>query len=334
MLPDPELTARREHGHDVPLLLWRLPTPVRAISSAVLGGGIGPCEWLINVSVPMSYNHDDPADHLTAMAAGLGLHGPGVGLLTGVDVADVVTASDGGVRLWATVGLGAPIQAAAGHPTSDAPPAHSRLVSGAPSAHSRLVSDAPSAAVPAYSRPAARVDADITDLSDTYDVAGGSELSASPHVPSPAAASHDPDISDLSGASRGVGDGYGGRAVRGAPSAKSVKNVSGAEDAGDSYTVGTVNIVVWVPERLSDGALVNAVATLTEAKTQAIRDLGLEATGTATDAVCVLCPMDGAEAAYGGPRSTWGARLARAAYAAVLDGGKSTQPWSDKVSGK
>src|SRR5207249_11766470 len=47
--------------------------------------------------------------------------------------------------------------------------------------------------------------------------------------------------------------------------------------------VGTINIVATVPERLSDAALVNAVATATEAKTQALRDAGLAATGTATD---------------------------------------------------
>jgi adenosylcobinamide amidohydrolase len=90
-----------------------------------------------------------------------------------------------------------------------------------------------------------------------------------------------------------------------------------------------------VPQRLSDAALVNAVATITEAKTQAIRDLGLAATGTATDAVCVLCPPDGEAAAYGGPRSRWGAPLARAAYRAVLTGGRinlaGTQSWSERV---
>jgi len=97
---------------------------------------------------------------------------------------------------------------------------------------------------------------------------------------------------------------------------------------------GTVNVVAWVPQRLSDGALVNAVATITEAKTQAIRDLGLAATGTATDAVCVLCAPDGDPAAYGGPRSRWGEPLARAAYRAVLAGGRvnlaGPQSWSER----
>jgi len=84
--------------------------------------------------------------------------------------------------------------------------------------------------------------------------------------------------------------------------------------------VGTVNIVVLVPERLSDAALVNAVATATEAKAQALWERGIQGTGTATDAVCIACPDQGPVAAFGGPRSLWGARLARAVHAAVLDG--------------
>jgi|SRR5579884_1995793 len=83
---------------------------------------------------------------------------------------------------------------------------------------------------------------------------------------------------------------------------------------------GTINIVAFVPQRLSDAALVNAVGTATEAKVQALVDAGLAATGTATDAVCVLCPDEGQPADFGGPRSRWGARLARAVHAAVAAG--------------
>ncbi|WP_433295899.1 adenosylcobinamide amidohydrolase [Actinoplanes sp. CA-030573] len=225
MIAEPTLTHRAEDGHDIPLLVWRLAGPARAISSATLGGGLGECRWVINASVPMSYDRDDPADHLAAIARGQGLAGPGVGLMTGVDVADVVTEEESGVRLWATVGLGAPIQAC-----------------------------------------------------------------------DPAAAS------------------------------------------GTTKTPGTVNVVAWIPRPLSDGALVNTVATVTEAKTQAIRDLGLAATGTATDAVCVMCPLESPPgspvAAYGGPRSEWGAKLARAAYRAVMAGGAvnltGIQSWSER----
>ena len=94
-----------------------------------------------------------------------------------------------------------------------------------------------------------------------------------------------------------------------------------APDAvGPVSLVGTVNLVVVLPERLSDAALVNAVATATEAKAQALWDAGVAGTGTATDAVCIACPEEGPPHAFGGPRSTWGARLARAVHGAVLAG--------------
>lgn len=86
--------------------------------------------------------------------------------------------------------------------------------------------------------------------------------------------------------------------------------------------VGTVNVVAFLPERLTDAALVNAVATIAEAKAQAFADLGLPGTGTATDAVCVVCPPDGRTHQFGGPRSVWGARLARATHAAIVAGGR------------
>lgn len=220
MLSEPYLTTRRENGWHIPLLVWRTEKPLLAVTSAPLGGGLGVRRWVVNATVPMSYDRDDPADHLAGLAAGLGLDGPGVGLLTGVDVAEVVARVDGGVRVWATVGLGTPVWAAA----------------------------------PAPATPAQRV--------------------------------------------------------------------------------GTINIVGYVPVRLGEAALVNVVATVTEAKAQAIWELGLPATGTPTDAVTVLCPADGDPAPYGGPRSAWGAPLARVVHAAVLAGGAGpVVPWSDRRAG-
>jgi adenosylcobinamide hydrolase len=100
-------------------------------------------------------------------------------------------------------------------------------------------------------------------------------------------------------------------------------HLSGAVDA---RVPGTINIVVALPERLSDAALVNAIGTATEAKTQALWDAGIDGTGTATDAVCVLCPPAGDAHAYGGPRSLWGGRLARVVYRAVRAGCPSVEP--------
>jgi adenosylcobinamide hydrolase len=84
--------------------------------------------------------------------------------------------------------------------------------------------------------------------------------------------------------------------------------------------VGTINMMIVLPERLSDGALVNAVGTATEAKAQALWEAGVGGTGTATDALCLLCPSEGVPHPYGGPRSTWGSRLARVVRLAVLSG--------------
>ena len=80
-------------------------------------------------------------------------------------------------------------------------------------------------------------------------------------------------------------------------------------------------MVAFLPERLTEAALVNAVATVAEAKAQALFELGVPGTGTATDATCVVCPTDARLHRFGGPRSVWGARLARAVHAAVVAGG-------------
>lgn len=89
------------------------------------------------------------------------------------------------------------------------------------------------------------------------------------------------------------------------------------------YRVGTINIVVAVPARLSRAALVNAVATATEAKVQALHETGVQATGTASDAIVIHCPAAGTAETYGGPRSTFGARIARTVRSAVLAGALS-----------
>lgn len=203
-----QLRSRRENGRELMTLAWRFPTPLRAIASAPHGGGLGVRRWVVNAQVPMSHGRRDPDHHLRQLAISMGLPGRGVGMLTAADVRQQVGATDGGVEVCATIGLGHPILAAA------------------------------------------------------------------------------------------------------------------ADEAGPVSLVGTINLVAVIPERLADAALVNAVATVSEAKAQAIWDLGHRATGTATDAVCILCPDDGRAHSFGGPRSVWGARLARAVYEAVMAGGR------------
>ena len=77
---------------------------------------------------------------------------------------------------------------------------------------------------------------------------------------------------------------------------------------------------------MSDTALVNLVATATEAKVQALFDSGYACTGTASDAVCVAARVGDTPPAqrelFGGVRSRWGGRVARAVYAAVAEGAR------------
>lgn len=201
--------ARHEDGVDLHHLVWRLGPGWRVCSSAVLGGGIGPRDWILNAQVPGGYPRMDPDRHLAEIAAAEHLTGPGAGLMTAADVTAYAVAADEGVTATATCGLG----------------------------------------------------------------------------------------------------------VRGWAAAP-------AEDTGAPPRPGTVNIVVTLPVPLSDAALVNAVATATEAKVQALLDAGLDCSGTPTDSVCIAAPAPdgGPGEPFAGPRSRWGARLARAVHAAVLDG--------------
>lgn len=189
-------------------LVWRLPEGSRAVSSSMLGGGIGPASWVINMTVDADYGRMDPREHLLEVVNRLGLDGAGVGMMTAVDVGSFRGAVVDGAAAWATVGVRLPVWAA---------------------------------------------DAARRDLTSRL-----------------------------------------------AP--------------------GTINLVAKVPARLSDGALVNAVATMTEAKVQALQDHGIDGTGTASDAVCVVCGGDGPLEEFGGPCSTWGARIALATYQVVSAG--------------
>jgi adenosylcobinamide hydrolase len=102
-----------------------------------------------------------------------------------------------------------------------------------------------------------------------------------------------------------------------------VRLVTWAADADDrafEWTPGTINVVAIIPVRCTEAALVNAVMTATEAKTQALFDRGVPGTGTASDAVCIVCPASGAAELFAGPRSPLGAALARVVHAAVAGG--------------
>jgi len=89
---------------------------------------------------------------------------------------------------------------------------------------------------------------------------------------------------------------------------------------------GTINVVAFFPVRLEDSALLNAIATATEAKSQALWEASVDATGTASDAITIACPLDGESQRFAGPRSLWGARLARAVRQTVFAAANEWSP--------
>jgi adenosylcobinamide amidohydrolase len=206
----------------VAAMCWRLPFPLRAMSTAPVGGGVGARSWVLNVQVPSDYARQDLGAHVAEVAAALGLSGSGVGMLTAAPVASATAAEEDGVRVETTVGLRWPVWAAA----------------------------------PANEHEQER-------------------------EPEPVGA-------------RAIGP-------------------------------GTINVVAFVPVPHTDAALANLLCTVTEAKVQALLDGGVPGTGTASDAVTVLCPTEGVTSAtpaqpFGGPRSQYGARVARCVYRAICTG--------------
>ncbi len=105
-----------------------------------------------------------------------------------------------------------------------------------------------------------------------------------------------------------------------------VPSWAAAPEPAAAHGPGTINILAVVPVAVSDAGLVNLLATATEAKVQALLDAGYDCSGTPSDAVCVAVrrarPGESAEP-FGGPRSPWGARVARAVHAAVREGAEA-----------
>jgi adenosylcobinamide amidohydrolase len=104
------------------------------------------------------------------------------------------------------------------------------------------------------------------------------------------------------------------------PTRSAVPSGTADHELVPAWRPGTINIIVSVPVPLRDAAYVNAVMTATEAKTQAVQEAGFNATGTASDAICVAAPVAGEPEDFAGPRSLWGARIARAVHSAVHAG--------------
>lgn len=99
--------------------------------------------------------------------------------------------------------------------------------------------------------------------------------------------------------------------------------------APDRTKPGTINMMAFLSHSLTPGALVNAVQTATEAKTQTLHDLriacpvtGAFASGTNTDAT-LIAAADSAPGEYAGPGTLIGYMLARGVRGALTRAVKS-----------
>lgn len=83
------------------------------------------------------------------------------------------------------------------------------------------------------------------------------------------------------------------------------------------YLPGTINLILLVDGQLTPAAMVNAIITATEAKTDVLQRRGVvtpddyPATGTSTDAVVVGCTGRGQPLAYAGPATRVGWLIGR-----------------------
>ena len=87
---------------------------------------------------------------------------------------------------------------------------------------------------------------------------------------------------------------------------------------------GTINIILLVDGDLTDSCMVNAVSTVTEAKTVALRELDVRsrfsgeiATGTVTDSVVIACTKRGSKIAYAGTATPIGELIGKSVREAV-----------------
>jgi iron complex transport system ATP-binding protein len=93
--------------------------------------------------------------------------------------------------------------------------------------------------------------------------------------------------------------------------------VAAGLDEPQTVQAGTINTVILVDGNLSPAAMVNAMMTITEAKTAVLMKRrvqtpeGYPATGTSTDAAVLACTGRGGEHLYGGPVTEVGCLIGR-----------------------
>ncbi|WP_404346439.1 adenosylcobinamide amidohydrolase [Sutcliffiella horikoshii] len=109
-------------------------------------------------------------------------------------------------------------------------------------------------------------------------------------------------------------------------------DITSTELCQTPVTIGTINIMLFVEAHLTDGGLVNAMMSATEAKVKALHDLkvqdpktGTIATGTSTDAMILAVTQQGEKTPYAGSGTLIGKGIGHLVYEGVTKAIKNYQ---------
>lgn len=103
-------------------------------------------------------------------------------------------------------------------------------------------------------------------------------------------------------------------------------NATSITDGGRMELLGTINIIVIINRSMTESCMVNAIATITEAKCKALSSLDLrskisreQATGTSSDAIVIASLNEGAPLEYAGSATELGWLIASSVERAVRE---------------
>ncbi|WP_404428169.1 adenosylcobinamide amidohydrolase [Sutcliffiella horikoshii] len=103
-------------------------------------------------------------------------------------------------------------------------------------------------------------------------------------------------------------------------------DITKAELCQTPVTIGTINIILFIDAHLTDGGLVNAMMSATEAKVKALHDLkvqdlktGTIATGTSTDAMVLAVTQQGEKTPFAGSGTLIGKGIGHLVYEGVTN---------------
>ncbi|WP_273142063.1 adenosylcobinamide amidohydrolase [Halomonas sp.] len=103
---------------------------------------------------------------------------------------------------------------------------------------------------------------------------------------------------------------------------------------GDPRPVGTINTLVFLDGCLTDGAMVNACLSASEAKVRALQSLevhdphsGTPASGTSTDCLAIAATQTGAQTPYAGSGTRLGRELGLVVYRATREALLASREW-------